>query len=650
MSWMMYYKILITSRSHFNIKKRWCAWGRGMRTEQKFEPVAPPARVGRKQRKQKGPEAAARLPMVTPLTKCKLTLLKLERIKDYLLMEEEFVTNQERLKPQEEKTEEDRSKVDDLRGSPMSVGNLEELIDENHAIVSSSVGPEYYVGILSFVDKDQLEPGCAILMHNKVLSVVGLLQDEVDPMVSVMKVEKAPLESYADIGRLDAQIQEIKEAVELPLTHPELSEKVKLVSLGLSGGRLRDDLVNKMDNNYATKKGRKDLIEEFVALQHVVSSINYACAMYIVILHAAFKKKEISKHFNNVLKAVLRLHGLLLKKPEPIADNCTDDRWSYGTYVKVLAPAIDKPRYRTRKGEIATNVLGVCSQDMQFIYVLLGWEGSASDSRDAKGMDDTGTTSSHKKGKPRRSWNHREELFLITTMKDVTASNPRWKFDNNQFRTGFYNECEKKILSTFPGTDLRATPHIDSKIKLWRKQYNILQDMLKISGFGWDDEQKMVLVDSDDPFPFYEDWLLLFGKDRATGELAKDLADAVTAMEKEDANAITEGEQSPVEQFSMNMGDTDYSMSTIGNVPNRANSTKTGKKRARPAEGIPIELSEMAKNLGSFIENTNITMVEIAYRIGYSHDLSQQRRLVNAELLKLPMSWRMQAMLLVLGC
>ncbi|RVW29867.1 26S proteasome regulatory subunit 4-like A [Vitis vinifera] len=198
----------------------------GDKKEKKFEPAAPPARVGRKQRKQKGPEAAARLPTVTPLSKCKLRLLKLERIKDYLLMEEEFVSNQERLKPQEEKTEEDRSKVDDLRGSPMSVGNLEELIDENHAIVSSSVGPEYYVGILSFVDKDQLEPGCAILMHNKVLSVVGLLQDEVDPMVSVMKVEKAPLESYADIGGLDAQIQEIKEAVELPLTHPELYEDI----------------------------------------------------------------------------------------------------------------------------------------------------------------------------------------------------------------------------------------------------------------------------------------------------------------------------------------------------------------------------------------------------------------------------------------
>jgi len=71
--------------------------------DKKFEPAAPPARVGCKQRKQKGCEAASRLSMVTPLLKCKLWLLKLELIKDYLLMEEEFVANQEHLKPWEEK-------------------------------------------------------------------------------------------------------------------------------------------------------------------------------------------------------------------------------------------------------------------------------------------------------------------------------------------------------------------------------------------------------------------------------------------------------------------------------------------------------------------------------------------------------------------
>lgn len=194
--------------------------------KKKYEPPAPPTRVGKKLKKKKGPETGTRLPAVTPTSKCKLRLLKLERVKDWLLMEEEFVTNQERLKPQEERNEEDRSKVDDLRGTPMSVGSLEEIIDDNHAIVSSSVGPEYYVTITSFVDKAELEPGCAILMHNKVLSVVGILQDDADPMVSVMKVEKAPLESYADVGGLEDQVQEIKEAVELPLTHPELYEDI----------------------------------------------------------------------------------------------------------------------------------------------------------------------------------------------------------------------------------------------------------------------------------------------------------------------------------------------------------------------------------------------------------------------------------------
>ena len=60
--------------------------------------------------------------------------------------------------------------MDELRGTPMSVGTLEEIIDDNHAIVSSSMGPEYYVGIMSFVNQDLLEPGCSVLLHNKVIS------------------------------------------------------------------------------------------------------------------------------------------------------------------------------------------------------------------------------------------------------------------------------------------------------------------------------------------------------------------------------------------------------------------------------------------------------------------------------------------------
>lgn len=141
-------------------------------------------------------------------------------------MEREFIANQEVLNPKAEAVDALQANMDSLRGSPLAVGTLEEMIDDNHAIVSLPNGPLYYVNILSIVNTDLLEPGCNVLLHHKSESVVGVLADDADPMVSVMKVEKAPLESYSDIGGLDKQIQEIKEAVELPLTHPELYEDI----------------------------------------------------------------------------------------------------------------------------------------------------------------------------------------------------------------------------------------------------------------------------------------------------------------------------------------------------------------------------------------------------------------------------------------
>ena len=167
----------------------------------------------------------------------------MQRVHDHLLLEEEYVENQERIRKVKaantagpstaggdadalDRNADERSRVDDMRGSPMGVGNLEEMIDDDHAIVSSATGPEYYVSILSFVDKDLLEPGASILLHHKTVSVVGVLTEDSDPMVSVMKLDKAPTESYADIGGLEQQIQEVREAVELPLLHPELYEEM----------------------------------------------------------------------------------------------------------------------------------------------------------------------------------------------------------------------------------------------------------------------------------------------------------------------------------------------------------------------------------------------------------------------------------------
>ncbi|EGG19240.1 26S proteasome ATPase 1 subunit [Cavenderia fasciculata] len=192
----------------------------------KYQAPPPPTQFGKKKRRR-GAETSTKLPVVTPHTKCKLKQLKLERIKDYLLMEQEFLQNYELNQPKgDDKDKTDEKMIDEIRGDPLTVGSLEEVIDDNHAIVSNAVGPEHYVRIMSFVDKSKLFLGATVLLHNKTLSVVGVIDSEVDPMVNVMKVEKAPLESYSDIGGLETQVQEMKEAVELPLTHPEFYEEI----------------------------------------------------------------------------------------------------------------------------------------------------------------------------------------------------------------------------------------------------------------------------------------------------------------------------------------------------------------------------------------------------------------------------------------
>ena len=89
-------------------------------------------------------------------------------MKDYLIMEDEFIARQERHKPQDERAANERKKVNELRGTPMMIGTLEEMIDDDHAIVSTPMGPEHYAAIMSFVDKEQLEPNCSVLLHHKV--------------------------------------------------------------------------------------------------------------------------------------------------------------------------------------------------------------------------------------------------------------------------------------------------------------------------------------------------------------------------------------------------------------------------------------------------------------------------------------------------
>ncbi|KAG6430532.1 hypothetical protein SASPL_108602 [Salvia splendens] len=61
----------------------------------------------------------------------------------------------------------------------------------------------------------------------------------------------------------------------------------------------------------------------------------------------------------------------------------------------------------------------------------------------------------------RRSWSDTEEATLVIALKDLVVSG--WKSDNG-FKGGYLTRIEEAMKRDFPKTDLKATPHISSKI------------------------------------------------------------------------------------------------------------------------------------------------------------------------------------------
>ena len=101
-----------------------------------------------------------------------------------------------------------------------------EMVDLNHGLVNSTTGSKYYVRILSTLDREQLKPASSVALHRISHAVVKIMPSESEASIQMMKITEKPDVSYDDVGGLDVQKQEIKEAIELPLTHFELYKQI----------------------------------------------------------------------------------------------------------------------------------------------------------------------------------------------------------------------------------------------------------------------------------------------------------------------------------------------------------------------------------------------------------------------------------------
>ena len=92
----------------------------------------------------------------------------------------------------------------------------------------STTGSNYYVRILSTLDRELLKPSASVALHKHSNALVDVLPPEADSSISMLQSDEKPDVGYNDIGGMDMQKQEMREAVELPLTHFDLYKQVCL--------------------------------------------------------------------------------------------------------------------------------------------------------------------------------------------------------------------------------------------------------------------------------------------------------------------------------------------------------------------------------------------------------------------------------------
>ncbi|KAL8549444.1 hypothetical protein ACS0TY_008325 [Phlomoides rotata] len=165
-------------------------------------------------------------------------------------------------------------------------------------------------------------------------------------------------------------------------------------------------------------------------------------------------------------------------------------------------------------------------------------------------------TKKGKKAGVRRTSRLHEEAILIEQLEELVSTS-NWKNDNG-FRPDYLQKLEEKMWVNIHGTDIRAFPHINSKILTWKEYHGCIQLALGETGCGFNtldytDTTWAKVIRKDPtvsgmrykPLPYYEDWMEVFGNNRAVGAPAENVMDVAIEFKAEDVQPqVGEGEPS----------------------------------------------------------------------------------------------------------
>ncbi|RPA87424.1 putative 26S proteasome regulatory particle chain RPT5 [Ascobolus immersus RN42] len=146
-----------------------------------------------------------------------------------------------------ERIKDNQEKIENNRQLPYLVGNVVELLDMDpdaeagedganidldavrkgkSAVIKTSTRQTIFLPLIGLVDHEKLKPGDLIGVNKDSYLILDTLPAEYDSRVKAMEVDEKPTETYGDIGGLDKQIEELVEAVVMPMKEAEKFKKI----------------------------------------------------------------------------------------------------------------------------------------------------------------------------------------------------------------------------------------------------------------------------------------------------------------------------------------------------------------------------------------------------------------------------------------
>ena len=112
-----------------------------------------------------------------------------------------------------------------LKRMPLFVAAVVDVFSSGEIYLRQMGNNQEYITTVSYEIIKEIRPGCKVAVNNA-LSIVKVLEETYDARVKVMELDESPNVTFELVGGLSAEIEEVRESVEYPLTKPEVFKRI----------------------------------------------------------------------------------------------------------------------------------------------------------------------------------------------------------------------------------------------------------------------------------------------------------------------------------------------------------------------------------------------------------------------------------------